>query len=171
MPTIEITKGAIQHIVDMTGIEDRAEAEEILQVAISMCNIRDSAPSQAADDGVGDLLRVAKDLLKWRAKIHLICAPYRDEMKGLIFAFADLSTVVHYIRQGSASKSPDVGKQYDDRVVELVLAAVRLYEYFGDLPALMLMTNPQLKERLLALHGAIVKIREGDLSNPSKVEN
>jgi hypothetical protein len=64
---------------------------------------------KALDDGAGELLRVAEELLQWRAKLHLICAPYRDQMEGALFALTDLSTIVHHIQQGSAQEPSDVG--------------------------------------------------------------
>jgi hypothetical protein len=42
MTRIEITKEAIQHVQEMAGIDDPQEAEELLQAAISMSNIRES---------------------------------------------------------------------------------------------------------------------------------
>ena len=54
--------------------------------------------------GAGELLRVAEELLLWRAKLVLIMAPYLDQMEGARFAMTDLSTVVYQIQQGRPPK-------------------------------------------------------------------
>ena len=103
MIEVEIKQEAVEHLAAQ-GSLDLETAEQVLQECLSLCEIH-NAPQT---NGAGDLVRVAEELLKWRAKLHLICAPYRDEMEGAIFALTDLSTVVHHIRQGSASKPADV---------------------------------------------------------------
>ena len=50
---------------------------------------------------------------------------------------------------------------------ELVRAAEDVYQYFTDMMIeITLLAQPELKKRLLALHDAIVKFREGDPTNP-----
>jgi hypothetical protein len=49
--------------------------------------------------GAGELVRAAEEILKLRAKLTRICAPYEDVMAAL----AHLSTAVHQVQQGSVS--------------------------------------------------------------------
>lgn len=105
MPTIEITKGAIQYFMYMTGVDNREEAEEFLQVAIGMCNIRDSVPSQSAADGVGELINAVEHLLQF--KLELVAYDQRDAL--LLHSVEAARAALKKIRQGSGSNPPDVG--------------------------------------------------------------
>jgi hypothetical protein len=61
-------------------------------------------------NAVGELVRAAAAVLKFRSKILLVMFPYQALMEELPFAFTDLQEAVHHIQQGSGSQPSDVGE-------------------------------------------------------------
>lgn len=59
-----------------------------------------------SDDGAGELIRAAQQVLKFRSKILLISLPYQEQMEGLAFALTDLETEVWAITKAGEPDSP-----------------------------------------------------------------